>query len=39
MRCVAITSKGHTVQRQSGADMVCATVSEVTVAAILALLA
>jgi len=38
MRCIAITSKGHTVQRQREADLVFPTVKTVTVAAVRALL-
>jgi beta-phosphoglucomutase len=38
MRCIAITSKGHTVERQREADLVFPTVKTVTVAAVRALL-
>lgn len=38
MRCIAITSKGHTVERQREADLVFPTVQAVTVAAVRALL-
>lgn len=38
MRCIAITSKGHTVERQREADIVFPTVKTVTVAAVRALL-
>jgi beta-phosphoglucomutase len=38
MRCIAITSKGHTVERQREADLVFPTVNAVTVAAVRALL-
>jgi HAD superfamily hydrolase (TIGR01509 family) len=39
MRCIAITSKGHTVERQSEADLVFPNVRAVTVAAVITLLA
>jgi hypothetical protein len=38
MRCIAITSKGHTVERQREADLVFPDVKTVTVAAVRALL-
>jgi beta-phosphoglucomutase len=38
MRCIAITSKGHTPERQSAADLIFPTVREVTVAAVTRLL-
>ena len=38
MRCIAITSKGHTVERQREADLVFPSVKTVTVAAVRALL-
>ena len=38
MKCVAITSKGHTPERQRDADLIVPTVREVTVAAVRALL-
>jgi beta-phosphoglucomutase len=38
MRCIAITSKGHTTERQREADIVFPTVKTVTVAAVRALL-
>jgi beta-phosphoglucomutase family hydrolase len=38
MRCIAITSKGHTPARQSAADLIFPTVREVTVAAVTRLL-
>jgi beta-phosphoglucomutase len=38
MRCIAITSKGHTIERQREADVVFPTVKTVTVAAVRALL-
>ncbi|MFM7052349.1 MAG: HAD family hydrolase [Planctomycetota bacterium] len=39
MRCIAITSKGHTPERQRDADLVFASVAEVTVDAVRGLLA
>jgi beta-phosphoglucomutase len=39
MRCIAITSKGHTPERQSEADLIVPSVRDVTVAAVRALLA
>ena len=38
MKCVAITSKGHTPERQRDADLIVPTVRDVTVAAVRALL-
>ncbi|MFM7133532.1 MAG: HAD family hydrolase [Planctomycetota bacterium] len=38
MRCIAITSKGHTPERQSQADLVFPTVREVTLAAVRSIL-
>ncbi|MFN5495595.1 MAG: hypothetical protein ACK5C3_03330, partial [bacterium] len=38
MRCIALTSKGHTVERQREADLVFPDVKTVTVAAVRALL-
>jgi beta-phosphoglucomutase len=39
MRCIAITSKGHTPERQSEADLIVPSVRDVTVAAVRALFA
>ena len=38
MKCIAITSKGHTPERQRDADLIVPTVRDVTVAAVRALL-
>jgi HAD superfamily hydrolase (TIGR01509 family) len=38
MKCIAITSKGHTTERQRDADLIVPTVRDVTVAAVRALL-
>ncbi len=38
MRCIAITSKGHSIERQSEADLIVSTVRDLTVAAVARLL-
>jgi hypothetical protein len=39
MKCIAITSKGHTPERQKDADLVVPNVRAVTISAVRALLA